>query len=488
VLRGLLSLSPLTVLAVVTSLAQAKLLAILLGPTGTGVVALAISVLALGTALAGLGISSALLKVVAEESDDKARAWETYTIGLLTVTATGIVLSLVVLLASGLLSRTLLNDASLSSGDRRLILVAVALGIVPSAWRTASDGALKGLQTLGRYVIAGAINAVLAPLSIVGFAWALGASGAVVGLVVGQVLAAGVLFAFVASARSRAGKPRLALRRETAFPLWRRLVALGSLALLAALAATAGGAMLRIVIASTLDLRALGLFAAAWTITNRLPVLVYQTLNIYAMPRLSSLGNDWNAITREQNEALRLGLALMAPVLCLAIAASRWIVPVLLSHAFLPAARILEIMFVGELLSVVFWTLSIGLFSTGRAAKFAAAEWGLWVVLLGCAAAMAPIFGLRAIAFAYVAAQGAMVAAMYLWERRERGFSWTRANVRLLAVSGAAVVVVTLTAGVATPIRVGFAVGVVAIWTLAGLTRAERIRLARVASRIWAWT
>jgi O-antigen/teichoic acid export membrane protein len=101
VLRGLLSLSPLTVLAVVTSLAQAKLLAILLGPTGTGVVALAISVLALGTALAGLGISSALLKVVAEESDDRARAWETYTIGLLTVTATGIVLSLVVHRATG---------------------------------------------------------------------------------------------------------------------------------------------------------------------------------------------------------------------------------------------------------------------------------------------------------------------------------------------------------------------------------------------------
>ena len=88
---------PLTALAVVTSLAQAKLLAILLGPTGTGVVALAISMLALGTALAGLGISSALLKIVAEASDDKARAWQTYTMGLLTVTATGIMLSLVVL-------------------------------------------------------------------------------------------------------------------------------------------------------------------------------------------------------------------------------------------------------------------------------------------------------------------------------------------------------------------------------------------------------
>ena len=279
--------------------------------------------------------------------------------------------------------------------------------------------------------------------------------GAVVGLVVGQVLAAGVLFAFVASARAarparrataREGVPGLASpsrpRLARASRRTRRNGRTGDTA---------------VVIARTLDLHALGLFAAAWAITNRLPALVYQTLNIYAMPRLSSLGNDWNAITREQNEALRLGLTLMAPILCLAIAASPWLVPILLSHAFLPAARILEIMFVGELLSVVFWTLSMGLFSTGRAAKFAAAEWGFWALLLASSAALAPILRAscdRVRLRCRTGGDGHRLVS--LGTARARVLVDTR-QYKLLVVSVAAVVAVAVTHGVATPIRVAFA-------------------------------
>jgi O-antigen/teichoic acid export membrane protein len=463
-LRGLLSLSPLTILSVVTLLVQGKLLAVLLGPIGTGIVALALAVLTLAWTIAGVGISAALMKVVSEPSDDD-ESWRVLSIGLAIVAATGVTVMLVLLLASGFLSRTLLQGASLSAGDRHVIFVLIAIGVVPSVLRVSCDGGLRGFRTLKRYVITASTYTVLGTAAVVLFAWMFGVKGAVLGLVVGQFLAVGVLALSLALAR-RAGRQEGSerSRHSSPWPIARRLVTLGSLAVVAGFAGTAGQAVLRAAVSHSLDLRALGLFAAAWSLTNRLPLLIYQTFNVYAVPRISSLDRDWKAIAKEQNEALRFGVALTAPALCLAIATTGWIIPVLLSRAFLPGAQLLELMFVGELLSVVLWTLNIALFSTGRAVLFAAVQWGFWMVFVTSAVIGAITYGLVALGAAYIAALAVLIAALYVNERRHHSFAWTAENIRLVVISVLAVAAVAATHGIGTPIRLGFAIAVILAW------------------------
>jgi hypothetical protein len=121
-------------------------------------------------------------------------------------------------------------------------------------------------------------------------------------------------------------------------------------------------------------------------------------------------------------------------------------------------------MFVGELLSVVLWTLNIALFSTGRAVLFAAVQWGFWMVFVTSAVIGAITYGLVALGAAYIAALAVLIAALYVNERRHHSFAWTAENVRLVVISVLAVAAVAATHGIGTPIRLGFAIAVILAW------------------------
>src|SRR5207249_3223190 len=65
-LRGVVKLSPLTALMVGAAVVQGKVLAVLLGPSGTGFVSLSVSFMTLLSTLTSLGMGQSLAKIVAE--------------------------------------------------------------------------------------------------------------------------------------------------------------------------------------------------------------------------------------------------------------------------------------------------------------------------------------------------------------------------------------------------------------------------------------
>src|SRR5439155_15020233 len=134
----------------------------------------------------------------------------------------------------------------------------------------------------------------------------------------------------------------------------------------ALLAPSVGQYAVRSYLSQSRGLTAVGFFAAAFGISNRIPILIYQTFGTYVGPTISALGRDWRAITIEQNSALRMGLLGATPLLCSIVMFLPWIVPFLLSSRFEPIIPMLRLMLVGELVSVIYWATSISLYSSGR--------------------------------------------------------------------------------------------------------------------------
>jgi antigen flippase len=487
-LRGFMALSPLTAVTVVTALIQAKVLAVLLGPEGTGFYALVFTFAGTFATIAGLGISAALMKLIAEfgAADRDDDIWPTVILGFATVTVAGLAVLAVVLIAFGPLSSAFLNDASLSASDQRFVLIAAAASALPLAWVPTLSGVLRGLRSLREYVAAGLFGAIVPMIGLVVGAWQYDARGAFIGYIAGQVLGvvAGLVFVLKV-ARDRKISFRVRLPVGLLRGLEGRLVALGLIAVVAALANAVGQPIIRTQIAG-LDLRALGFFAAAWSLSNRVPVLIYQTMTAYVLPEISAMQRDWREIVRLQNDACRISLLIATPLLCGTAAAAPWIVPILFSHSFSPVVELLQLMLIGELLSVVVWASVSAFYPSGRGGLSIASEWWFWgLFTLGSVIAVS-LGSLNAVGGAYIIAEAVLAASAYIWERRHHGFRWRNENARLIALSLAtmtSIVLVAILTNLPTLVVLMLATVVLAAWAFVVVQPSEWIALRRLLAR-----
>jgi len=479
-LRNLAVLSPLAVTTLIASVIQGKALAELLGPEGSGRFFLAAAFFSLATTLAAVGIHSAMTKLVSEfrGAQQFSLLWDSVHLGLLTVTATSALLIAVSAVFSEQLGELFLGGLE-PSADRRFIVLVSAIAMVPASWGLVMLGFLRGLGRVRVYAVAGSLMAVLTVVTVVGGAAWGGFRGAFLGAVAAQSLSVVVLGLAAVRNAPRRRSPRR-IFTSTAAKLESRVLFFGLLAVVAALAGSLGHTASRSYLASTLDLRAVGFFAAAWSITNRLPTLLYQTFSVHLVPTISSLGKDWRRISDEQNNALRLSLLAATPVLAVAIVATPLVIHILLSSEFLPMSDLLRVMLFGELLSLVYWATGIALYPSGRPLASAICEWSWWLLFGLGLLVLTQSSGLLGAGYAYAGSYGVMATAIYMAERRRGHLRWTRSNVRLLALSVGTLFVVTTVSAAAsgsTMILILMLAAVLSAWPFLGLTAKERVRL-----------
>jgi O-antigen/teichoic acid export membrane protein len=479
VLRSFILLSPLAFVNLTLTLVQGKVLAVVLGPDGTGLYFLAISFSGLIVTLMGLGLSASLPKLVAEfREKHQVDIWLTVVVGIAMSSLLGLILVGVVVATDVTVARMLLGGDALSSSTITFVLVTGLAGAFPWSWALAFQGFLKGLRNLSGYVKAGSIAATALLACVLAGAVIGGARGAVVGTILGQ-LTNTIVFATAAIREAKAQElpitlSRVAIRMPA---LQKRLWYLGLGAVVALFASSLGQNVVRSYLANNLSLTALGFFAAAWALSNRIPSMIYQTFSAYTVPTISALAQDWRAVAREQNHALRLGLLLGTPIMCVTTILLPWLIPVMLSSSFLPSSQLIRLMLIGELLSIVAWATCLALYPTGRAGINALSEWIWWGVFIGAAIPLTATIGLKGIGCAYIAAYLTLSVAAFAWEWRHHRLLWTVGNLKLIATSLAAVLVASgLAAFSALPIvaQLLLTLATLASWALVSVTASER--------------
>lgn len=456
-------IAPLTATNVVVGLIIGKILAVTLGPDGTGKYVLALAMLGFVASLATLGFGPVLTKMTAELSGaGRVRAaFPPLRRCLLLVGGLAVV--------GGVLVVTVLDGvAGLAELDDRVLVVLVGLGVAPSACLLVLQGALKGARDFAAYVRVGFVitlsNLLLTAVgaSVAGVPGAVG--GSVLVMVVGSLIT--VLALGRMSDRPLPESPEHDHTTTTRTGL-ASMLSLGALALVAIMAATAGQAGSRLVIANTVGLAGVGFFAAAWAVSNRIPALVYQTFSAYLSPTLSALRRDWGRIRGEQDAALRTSLKLVVPMLVLVSANATWIVPLLLSPAFSPMIPMLQVMLVGEVLSTLHCVLAGALFPTGRPLAHAGFEWLWWVLFAAGVATLPRLLGLEGIGLAYAGSYVVTVAGLLVYECRGWALPVSRSTLGLVAVGAAIVAVPAVLArvtGAPSFLSDGLGVGLAAGW------------------------
>ncbi len=477
------------VINIAVSLVKMKVVAVLLGPAGVGLVGLYMSLIQTAASISALGIGTVGTRQIATahaEGGDEAvgrtrRALFWGTLGLALFGAAAF------WLASGWIARVILADQA-RTNDVAWLSVGVALTIAGG-----SQGALlTGLRRIGDLarinVGAGIFGAILGVAAL----WLWGDGGLVAMILVAPVAAFLLGHLYV----SRLGPPiGPRARLPEMAQEWQVMVTLGMAFMLSGLVTMLGHLAVRSLVQTRLGPDALGQFQAAWAIGATYLGFVLGAMGTDYYPRLSAAISDPPMAVRLVNEQTEVALLLCAPVLLAMLGCAPFVIRLLYTAEFAPAVEILRWQLLGDILKVMSWPLGFVLMATGAGKTFVVTETlGIGVFVLGVVIGL-PLIGVTATGVAFLALYVAYLPLVWWLGGRRIGFRWTRAvkaQAALVIVAALAVDVAGRWSdpiGVAAGLGLGIAFGAWALLRLASASEAtgRLAPLARMGERIRLW-
>lgn len=489
ILRSSFIIGGAQVINIAVGLVKMKVVAVLLGPAGVGLIGLYLSLIQTAASIAAMGLGNVGTRQIAvahAEGGDIAvgRTRRALFWGTMLLALTGAALFW---LASGWIARAILADES-RTHDVAWLSLGVALTVAAG-----SQGALlTGLRRIGDLarinVGAGVIGAALGVLAL----WLWGAQGLIAMVLIAPVVTLLLGHLYVARLGPPAGP---AIRLPEMSREWRAMVTLGFAFMLSGLVTTLGHLAARTLVQRELGPEALGQFQAAWAIGMTYLGFVLGAMATDYYPRLTAAISDTATATRLVNEQTEVALLLCAPVLLAMLGLAPWVIHLLYSAEFGPAVEILRWQLLGDILKVMSWPLGFVLLASGAGKTFILTEsLGMGVFVLGVLIGL-PLIGVTATGVAFLALYVVYLPLLWWLSGRMIGFRWTCAvKVQALAVMAAAVVV-DIAARWSDPLGAALGLGLALITGLWALLRLSAMagaggRLGRIAGfgeRVRGW-
>lgn len=375
-MRGILRASALmggsSVVTILAGIARVKIVALLLGPSGVGLLGLYRSFITVSSTVTGLGLGTIGIKVIADASargDEKTMSQ--------TRTAIEICSALVALIGAVVLVVFREPVARIVFGDAvgGAAVGWTGLGIIASTVSVGQVAVLNGLRRLGDMALVSIAGAVVATLVALVAIWMFKETGVLIAAISLPVasLAASSYFVF------RIGLPRVSISRRALFDLAVKLVRPGVVFMVTALVSLVVPLIIRVIITNELGLVETGYFEAAWGISMLYLGFILSAMGADYFPRLSEVSEDPARINLVFNEQIEAVLLLAAPVIAGMLTLAPVVVEILYSSKFTASVSILRWQLLGDIFKVIGWSMSIVLLAQNRQFEFFVVE-TLWAV------------------------------------------------------------------------------------------------------------
>jgi antigen flippase len=409
---------------ILVGILRTKVMALLLGPAGIGLIGVYGSVQNLVQTLAGMGINSSGVRQIAEAaaSQEKERIAKTAAV----LRRTSIVLGA---LGTVLLAAFAPVISKLSFGNSEhaamiaILSVAVFFGLVSGAQGALVQG-MRRIRDMAKMSILGTVFGAI--ISILLVCW-LRENGIVPSLV--AIAAMSILTSWWYSRKIQVPKVpvgALEVRREVA-----ELLKLGLAFMASSFLTLAAGYAVRVIVLRQAGLNAAGLYQSAWTLGGTYVGFILGAMGADFYPRLTAIAKDNTECNRLVNEQAEVGLLLAAPGILGTITFCSLVVTLLYSTKFSAAVSVLRWFCLGTMMQVITWPLGFILLAKGAARLFLIVD-GLWVMVnVGLSWFCVKLFGLPGAGVAFFAAYLIHLMVLYPIVRKLTGFRWSRANMQM---------------------------------------------------------
>lgn len=421
ILRSSAIMGSASAINIALGLVRIKVVAVLLGPVGVGLLGLYNSLTQTASNVAALGIGKVGTRQMAEahaqgdaaavRSARSALLW-----GTLALAALG---GLLLWLLREPVARLTLGPGS-DPSTVGWIALAVALTVAAGS-QTAYLTGLRRIGDLARLTVLSAIAGTIASIALL---WFWGASALLALVLIGPALSVVLGHIFVARAAPiwDIERPGPAL-----VPRWRELVRLGVPFMLTGVIVTAGFLAVRSMVQHDLGSVALGHYQAAWAISMTYIGFVLGAMGNDYYPRLVAVINDREAAVRLVNEQTEVALLLTGPAMVAMLGCAPWVIALLYTSEFGPSVEILRWQLLGDMFKVMSWPLGFILVAAGAGRTYVLTEsigMGVYVAVVGLGLAA---IGLMSTGIAYLVMYLVYLPTVWWLAGRRIGFRWTRA-------------------------------------------------------------
>jgi PST family polysaccharide transporter len=348
-------------------LIRTKAVALLLGPSGVGLIALYTNYMSYLQTVAGLGIASSGVRQVAEAvgSGDAARI--ALTVGTLRRACWFTGLLALMLAVAFARPASQWSMGSTETAAAFALLGAAGFLQILSAGQAA---VLQGFRRIGDLARMKVYAATATTAIAVGAYYALGKNGILPVL----ICAAGIqlLVSWIFSRRIHLEKVHLSWSETW----WRarELVALGFGFMYAALISVSVTTVLGFLVVRQLGLEANGMYGAAWMLSGLFAGFILGAMGTDFFPRLTAAQADHRRMQQLVNEQTEVGIFLALPGLMGTLAFAPWVIKGFYSSKFLPAADLLPWFVLGVFGQVITWPLGFILMAKGAKGLYALTE------------------------------------------------------------------------------------------------------------------
>jgi len=416
------------VLTMVIRLIRTKVLAVLLGPSGTGLMGLYQQVTGLTATLSGFGIPLAGVRQIAVSagSGDAVRvavtertvwrvAWVTGTLGM------ALQLGL-----AGPLGKWTFGDTE----HWRAIMV---LSVVPflAALAGARGARIQGLRRIGDLARQGVLGALGGAVSGIFLVWAFGYGGIVPSLVAMAVVALVVVHRY--ASRIRLEPIRLSWR-ETGVEA-RALLRLGFSFMGSGIAATVATYLVAAMISRRLGVEANGLYLAAWALSGLYANFVLQAMGADYYPRLAAVCSRRKQMIAMVNRQAEIALLVAVPGIVATLAFAPVAIRLFYTAEYTGAYAVMRWLILGVFFRLVSWPLGYILLAQGAAGLFLGTELFHQAVYVVLVLVLIGRFGLPGVGAAFALLYLLYSVLILTIVTRLFGFRYARDYPPLLALS-----------------------------------------------------
>ncbi len=408
---------------------RTKVLAVLVGSAGLGLVSLYMSLMNTATVIASMGMGTVGARQVAEANalEDSQALGTTRRAMFLASIVLAIIGGAMVWALRGVLAEQVLDNKRYTE-----VVGWLALGVSFSVAAASQSAVIQGMRKIGDLarisIFSSAINTVIGVILL----WQWGISGLWAYVLIGPL--SSMFFGYIYVSRLPKIEPHSIAHREIA-EQWKQMIRLGLPFVGAGLAQTLVALWIRMTVNDTLGVSAVGHFQAAWAISMQYIGFVLAAMGADYYPRLAGIINNHEEANRVVNEQTEIALLLGAPVFIVMMGLAPWVIDALYSAAFLPAVEVLRWQILGDILKVASWPLGFIILAAGAGKTFFWTE-TLSLVLMGSVVAVfVTSLGLKITGIAFLISYVLYLPLVYFLAWKRIRFIWSRSVILLLIIT-----------------------------------------------------
>jgi O-antigen/teichoic acid export membrane protein len=351
------------IINIIILIIRSKVVAILLGPSGMGIMSLLNSTIGVFSSLTDFGLKTSAVKDIATANSTNDNHTIAITIRVVRrlVWLTGFLGFLLMMFSSSWLSRiTFGND------DYTIAFICISVTLLLKQLSIGQLVVLQGLRKLKHLAKANVLGSLLGLIFTLPIYYLYGLDGIVPCIIITALFS--LLLSWYFSNKIFVNKVKLSFKQT--FHKGKNMLKLGVMISLSGLLTLAIAYLLRIYINQLSGIEQVGLYSAGFTMLNTYVGLIFSALGTDYFPRLSSVSNDNKLCKQLINQQSEITILIMAPILIIFIVFIKWIVILLYTNEFLPVIPMLYWAVIGIFFKASSWTISFLFLSKGAGKLF----------------------------------------------------------------------------------------------------------------------